>query len=196
MQLRQWKSGDINPINHKRFWRYSNHSAHGEHWLTEGQFHEYRRRCNAYARTHREARAAWIQDHPAKMEVYYRRALARKRKPINPAEDTRRALSARIANSLRSRISHAIKRNSKASKSLDLVGLSIAGLRSYLESKFTHGMTWDNYGKAAGCWSIDHQKPCALFDFSDPSQQSQCFHYTNLQPMWHAENMMKRAKFP
>ena len=36
--------------------------------------------------------------------------------------------------------------------------------------------------------------PCASFDLSDPEQQRQCCHYTNLQPMWARENISKCDK--
>ena len=55
--------------------------------------------------------------------------------------------------------------------------------------QFTKGMTWDNYG--LGGWQIDHIKPCASFDLSNPNQQSECFDWTNLQPMWKKENQSK-----
>jgi HNH endonuclease. len=54
-------------------------------------------------------------------------------------------------------------------------------------------MSWDNYGRDG--WHIDHIRPCASFDLTDPEQQRQCFHYTNLQPLWAADNIRKGAKW-
>jgi hypothetical protein len=51
-------------------------------------------------------------------------------------------------------------------------------------------MTFDNFGK----WHIDHIIPCASFDLTKPEQQRQCFHYTNLQPLWAFENLSKGSK--
>ena len=48
-------------------------------------------------------------------------------------------------------------------------------------------MAWSNYGK----WHIDHIEPCANFDLSIPEEQTACFHYTNLQPLWAEENLKK-----
>lgn len=31
---------------------------------------------------------------------------------------------------------------------------------------------------------MDHIIPCAIFDFTDPSEQKQCFHFTNIKPLW------------
>jgi hypothetical protein len=64
-------------------------------------------------------------------------------------------------------------------------------LRQHLEAQFTDGMSWDNYGRDG--WHIDHIRPCASFDLTDPEQQRQCFHYTNLQPLWAADNIRKGA---
>lgn len=78
-------------------------------------------------------------------------------------------------------------------KTMDFVGCSTEELKVYLESKFTEGMSWSNYGK--GGWHIDHIKPCSKFDLSDPEQQKQCFHYTNLQPLWAIDNIKKSNKW-
>ena len=44
-------------------------------------------------------------------------------------------------------------------------------------------------------WHIDHIKPCASFDLTDPKQQQQCFHYSNLQPLWWYDNLSKGDKY-
>ena len=40
---------------------------------------------------------------------------------------------------------------------------------------------------------IDHIKPCASFDLTDPAQQKECFNYKNLQPLWAFDNISKGA---
>ena len=60
-------------------------------------------------------------------------------------------------------------------------------LKIYLESKFSNGMTWENMGE----WHIDHIKPCYSFDLTDEKQQMECFHFTNLQPLWAKDNLSK-----
>ena len=76
----------------------------------------------------------------------------------------------------------------------DNLGCSLEEFKSHLESKWTEGMTWDNYGKGKGTWNIDHIKPCKSFDFTNPEEQRACFHYTNTQPMWGDENTRKGCK--
>ena len=38
-------------------------------------------------------------------------------------------------------------------------------------------------------------KPCNSFDLSDPSQQKECFNYTNLQILTKEENLTKGDKY-
>ena len=68
-----------------------------------------------------------------------------------------------------------------------LIGCEVDYLMYYIQSKFTKGMNWNNYGK----WHIDHIKPCCSFDLSKASEQRKCFHYTNLQPLWAKDNLSK-----
>lgn len=93
-----------------------------------------------------------------------------------------------LSNSINARLAG----NRKHLSSLALVGCSTRALRKYIESKFKGGMTWENRGMFG--WHIDHIKPCASFNLSDPEQQKECFHYTNLQPLWWWENLAKGAK--
>ena len=102
-------------------------------------------------------------------------------------------LNYKIRVNLRSRILAALNGNSKSASTLELIGCTIEFLKEYLESQFQEGMSWDNY--SFDVWHIDHIRPCSSFDLKDPEQQKQCFHYTNLQPLWAFENMSKGAKY-
>lgn len=95
----------------------------------------------------------------------------------------------RIECMLRRRLQLALKAQSarKAGKTYEMLGISAAELMDYLATMFKPGMSWDNHGK----WHIDHIRPCASFDLTDPEQQRECFHYTNLQPLWAADNLAK-----
>ena len=90
---------------------------------------------------------------------------------------------------LRKRMNLAIRNNSKASNTVSLLGCSIEAVKVHLQTQFSEGMTWENHGFHG--WHIDHIRPCASFDLSDPEQQKQCFHYTNLQPLWAVDNIRK-----
>lgn len=97
-------------------------------------------------------------------------------------------LEFRVRANLRARIYFALRGQIKAGRTLELVGCSVPELRGHLELLFVPGMTWENYGPI---WHVDHVRPCASFDLSDPEQQRKCFHFTNLQPLFAKENLSK-----
>ena len=89
----------------------------------------------------------------------------------------------RLSSLLRCRLNEMIKSQYiiKTSSSIKLLGCTIEQCKQHLESQFKLGMTWNNQGSI---WEVDHIKPCSLFDLTDIEQQKQCFHYTNLQPLF------------
>jgi len=91
---------------------------------------------------------------------------------------------------VRCRINIALRKGySKLRSTRESLGCSIPELKAHLESLFQPGMTWANRGE----WEIDHIRPCASFNLLDPEQQRCCFHFTNLQPLWKAQNRQKGA---
>jgi len=69
-----------------------------------------------------------------------------------------------------------------------LLGCSLEELQSYIESKFQFGMTMDNYGE----WHLDHIIP--LSSAKGSIELEQLCHYTNLQPLWAKDNLIKSNK--
>ena len=70
----------------------------------------------------------------------------------------------------------------------DLLGINYDGLKSHLESKFVDGMTWGNKGE----WHIDHIIP--LDSANSKDELIKLCHYTNLQPLWAIDNLIKSNK--
>ena len=95
----------------------------------------------------------------------------------------------RITMNLRRRMNTVLTNYTKDSSTIKLVGCTWDELRAHIEHQFTKGMSWENYGRYG--WHLDHIKGCAQFDLSDPNQQKECFHYTNLQPLWWQDNLRK-----
>lgn len=102
---------------------------------------------------------------------------------------------AKIRTALHARVTEALRWSGiqKSAHTADLIGCTIEELRAHLESQFVEGMSWDNWARDG--WHIDHIRPCASFDLTDEAQQRECFHYTNLQPLWATENLQKGAKW-
>lgn len=100
----------------------------------------------------------------------------------------------RISKNLRHRIWLAIKTNPKHHRMNDIIGCSKEELMVHLESQWKDGMNWSNYGKGTGKWEIDHIVPCASYNMALSEDQAKCFHFSNLQPMWGTENIVKGCK--
>lgn len=101
-------------------------------------------------------------------------------------------LQFKIRDNLRNRLRMALKNNQKVGSAVKDLGCSIDELKTYLESKFQPGMSWDNWSKDG--WHIDHIKPLSSFDLSDRKQMLEVCHYTNLQPLWATDNLTKNNK--
>jgi hypothetical protein len=100
----------------------------------------------------------------------------------------------RIMRNLKSRFAFGFKNNYKKSSLFNYLGCTVQELKIHLESQFKEGMSWNNYGNKEGNWSIDHVLPCSSFDHSDEEEIKKCWHYSNMQPMWHIENIKKGSR--
>ena len=96
----------------------------------------------------------------------------------------------RVECCLRSRLVAAMRGKTRSERAVSLVGCSWANVVEHLESLFQPGMSWDNYGHRG--WHIDHIVPCKEFDLSKREDQKECFHYTNLRPLWAEDNFSMR----
>lgn len=95
----------------------------------------------------------------------------------------------KLAHVLRTRLNNAIKVNQKTGSAIKDLGCSIEELKIHLESQFQEGMSWDNYGLHG--WHIDHIKPLSKFDLTDRKELLKVCHFSNLQPLWAKDNLIK-----
>lgn len=77
-----------------------------------------------------------------------------------------------------------------------VLGCDGATLRMYIEGLWEPGMSWFNYGPSAIEWQLDHKIPLSKFNLEDPVQLSAATHYTNLQPLWRKDNLVKSYNIP
>ena len=84
-------------------------------------------------------------------------------------------------------------KGNKTNPTLEILGLKNWDVfKTYIESKWEDGMSWENYGNKKDCWSIDHTTP--ISSVSTIEEVKKLNHYTNLIPMWHVENVKKSNK--
>lgn len=91
---------------------------------------------------------------------------------------------------VRARLHCALKRKGfgKNSSLLSILGCSFESFQQYISAQFQDGMTWDNFG----AWHIDHIKPLVIASTED--EVLRLSHYTNMQPLWARDNLIKGAR--
>lgn len=143
------------------------HAAHPERAVASSR---------AYRETNREHLAAL-------KKVYVKRKMA-----VDP--------SFKLRALLRTRLYIAIRTHERRGSAIRDLGCSVDELVIHIASQFKPGMTWENWGHVgSSVWHLDHIKPLAAFDLTDPEQVRAACHYTNLQPLWAPENLRKGARW-
>jgi hypothetical protein len=93
-------------------------------------------------------------------------------------------------------ISKLIRRNPKIIKNettKELLGCSLDELKIHIEKQFSPGMSWDNYNNKT--WHIDHIRPISLAKTMKDVISLKLMHYTNFQPLWAKDNILKSNKY-
>lgn len=105
----------------------------------------------------------------------------------------RESPSFRAISSVSRAIRYVIKKDRKAWT--NFVDFSPDDLIKHLESQFTEGMSWKNYGFRG--WHIDHIKPVASFNItsSDCKDFKDCWSLSNLRPLWAKDNISKGSRW-
>lgn len=98
----------------------------------------------------------------------------------------------RLKDNLRARTRKAFRNKyNKRNTNSELLGCSYKELYSRIESLFTDGMSWDKMGSEI---HIDHIIP--LSSASNELELINLCHYTNLQPLWAIDNILKADSMP
>jgi len=151
--------------------------VHRREWLQANRELMRKANCKYRKRVQEEKGEQWAKE--------------RKRNYAYRAQRLQTDLSFRFVQKLRNRYNQALKRlqTQKTTSVTKLAGCSISDLRAHIETQFQPGMTWDNWARDG--WHLDHIKPIASFDRPD---HPDCWHYSNLQPLWAEDNLKKGAR--
>lgn len=95
-----------------------------------------------------------------------------------------------MARRLRNRLYYALKHKfwKKDTKFFQYIGCTLEELKAHIEGLFEPGMTWENRTE----WHLDHHIP--LVSAKTEEELYKLCHYTNLKPMWGADNIKKGSK--
>lgn len=140
----------------------------------------------------REYVKRWQLENREKMRATQRRYHTKHREEISEYKSNRlrNNIQSRLASNLRSRLRAAIKNNQKVGSAIKDLGCSIEYFKEYLENKFTNGMSWNRFKEI----HIDHILPLSKFDLTNREHFLKANHFTNLQPLWKMDNILKSDK--
>lgn len=127
-----------------------------------------------------------VNNHKEKVKIKNKassRESNKKRKIIDPGFKVQCNLRNRLKDIMKS-----AKKGGLDSHS-NLTGCTSQELAAHIEKQFKKGMTWNNYGIDG--WHVDHIMPCSKFDHTNELHVIQCWHYTNLRPLWAKDNLAK-----
>lgn len=153
----------------------------------------------AYLKKHEQYkaknRAAYRRD-PERKKKYQAEYLRKNRLAVNAAsarykrERLRNDPLFRAEYSMRARVFLAFRNKGlpQRGRTREILGCEWAELKAHMEARFTAGMSWDNYGK----WHVDHIIP--LSSATTEAELVRLCHFTNLQPLWAADNIRKGAR--
>lgn len=107
---------------------------------------------------------------------------SKKRREIDPIYAMRKRVTALISIRLRA------GGYTKKSRSQEILGCDWEAFKLHIERQFLKGMTWEN----RAMWQLDHIVPLATA--ATEADILALNHYTNLRPMWSADNRAKSDK--
>ena len=130
----------------------------------------------------KEYQKEYRKDNKSKNRKYYEKSYAKiKATPL-----------LKLKKNLRGRITDAFKVSfwTKNNTTKKMLGCNFETAHKHLERQFTKCMSWENHGE----WHIDHIIPLASAQTEE--ELIKLCHYTNLQPLWAIDNLMKGATMP
>jgi hypothetical protein len=144
-----------------------------------------------YYQENKEKIKKFYKQHYKENKQYYKQYNQKSKERINKYLKQKRQTDSifKFKSNVRSLISSSFKRGtnqfSKTAKTEIILGCTIEEFRTYIESKFKIGMSFENHGE----WHLDHIYPISLAKSEE--EVIKLNHYTNFQPLWAEDNIKK-----
>lgn len=154
-------------------------------WRNKNQEHIIEYSKNRYEKNKehiKNIKKEWREKNKEKI-LEYRKEYQRKRRENDP--------NFKLIQNIRNRINLSFTRNgyTKSSKTFEILGCSFVFFKKHIEKQFNNNMNWENQGE----WHLDHIKPVSLG--KNEKEIIELNHYTNFQPLWGPDNILKSNKF-
>ncbi len=145
-----------------------------------------------YYQANKEKIKEYNEANKEKRKEYHKKWNQDNKKRINKLTIERKKLDPlfKLSSNLRTRTSSAFRKKgyNKNTKTQEMLGVDWEVCKAHIERQFIKGMSWDNQGD----WHIDHIIPLASAN-TEKELKKLC-HYSNLQPLWAVDNLMKSDK--
>jgi hypothetical protein len=160
-----YKKNRIRQRENGRLWNIKNRekkSLHGKKYYAENR-EKILAQCKIYAKLNRRKISAYVKN----------------RRRTDPLFKMAKNCRSRIGNFIRAR------GLMKPCGTERLLGADFNQVKAWIESQFSEGMSWSNYGE----WHLDHKIP--LLTARTMDELLPLFSYENLQPLWAIDNFSK-----
>jgi len=146
----------------------------------------------AYRKNHGQAGMRKMLNDPVRRARYYKRQYAWQKSKMqkDPCLVIYTRVLAAMGRAMRKHMAGG--RVTQNSRIVQLLGCDWMDFIQHIEAKFLPGMTWHNHGLSG--WHFDHIRPLSSFDLTDARQLCEGCHFTNVQPLWAADNIRKGGK--
>ena len=172
-RVRKWRKANPKKVSEMHCkWREANAVR-----LAEQKRNYHAANCEKINKKRREYRAANLESVRSQARTQKRTQHANKKSdPIY-----------QMARRVRGRMRMALKEKGfcKESKTAKTIGCSWKQFAKHIESQFSGGMSWDNRSE----WHLDHILPLSCATTIEGLEKLS--HYTNIRPLWAAENLRK-----
>lgn len=138
-----------------------------------------------YKNQQKENYKKWLSNEDNKHRRREQAKLAERERRKNPIY--------KLKNNISRQIRKALQNNKNGKKWESIVGYTLDQLKIHIQSTFTDGMSWENYGQ----WHIDHKKPIDSFIINKDNWQEdikEIWALNNLQALWAKDNCSKSNK--
>jgi hypothetical protein len=146
----------------------------------------------AYRKKHGQASMRKMLNDPIRRDRHYKRLHAWQKSKMqkDPCFGIYRRVMGQMSRAMRKHMAGGAV--TQQFKIVQLLGCDWMDFILHIEAQFLPGMTWQNHGLSG--WHFDHIRPLSSFDLTDPRQLSEGCHFTNVQPLWAADNIRKGGK--
>ena len=134
----------------------------------------------------------WLKRNPEKENSYYEKRLKKGYFSKYIKQKSSKDEIFKLIHDCRVRITTFLKHKkmTKRNTTFKIIGCTPQELKSHIEKQFKKGMNWKNHSVHG--WHIDHIIP--LNSAKNEKEVLKLMHYSNLQPLWSADNWRKKDK--